>query len=108
MQIVIKKGKVIATHSDEQAIEDRYEGAEVVHMDGVLGEKDPRLKLSDQDLIVILRKTRDQLLRESDWTQLMNSPLTAAVFSQWATYRQALRDFPKTCDPKAPIWPTKP
>jgi hypothetical protein len=32
------------------------------------------------------------LLNECDWTQLADSPLTDQKRSEWATYRQALRD----------------
>ena len=36
---------------------------------------------------------RDRLLKESDWTQL---PDATCDREAWATYRQALRDFPAT------------
>jgi hypothetical protein len=38
------------------------------------------------------RAERDRLLLASDWTQLLDSPLSAEVKAAWATYRQALRD----------------
>ena len=41
-----------------------------------------------------MRMFRDSLLAQSDWTQLPDSPLTDAKKTEWATYRQALRDFP--------------
>ena len=34
-------------------------------------------------------------LQSNDWTQLSDSPATA---SDWATYRQALRDLPAVAD----------
>lgn len=40
-----------------------------------------------------VRSKRDSLLAASDWTQLPDVP--DAVKSEWATYRQALRDFPQ-------------
>ena len=40
-----------------------------------------------------MRLHRDRLLAESDWTQL---PDSSADRQAWATYRQALRDFPAT------------
>ena len=43
-----------------------------------------------------MRLHRDRLLAESDWTQL---PDSSADRETWATYRQALRDFPKTWTP---------
>jgi hypothetical protein len=40
-----------------------------------------------------MRLHRDRLLKESDWTQVADSPVNREA---WATYRQALRDFPAT------------
>ena len=37
---------------------------------------------------------RNSKLRDSDWTQIPDSPLTAEKKLEWATYRQALRDIP--------------
>jgi hypothetical protein len=38
-----------------------------------------------------LRNQRNQLLKDSDWTQVADSPVNKDV---WAAYRQALRDVP--------------
>lgn len=43
-----------------------------------------------------MRMYRNILLNESDWTVLPDSPLDKVA---WATYRQALRDFPSTWTP---------
>jgi len=40
-----------------------------------------------------MRLHRDRLLAESDWTQVADAPVDKQA---WATYRQALRDFPAT------------
>tara|TARA_R100000781_G_scaffold113964_1_gene83640 strand:+ start:1176 stop:1409 length:234 start_codon:yes stop_codon:yes gene_type:complete len=47
--------------------------------------------LSTLDHLRLIRKT---LLQESDWTQASDSPLTNAKKTEWATYRQQLRDLP--------------
>ena len=39
-----------------------------------------------------VRIYRQQLLQQSDWTQLPDSPLTDAKKAEWATYRQELRE----------------
>jgi len=39
-----------------------------------------------------LRNQRNQLLKQSDWTQMLDSPLTVEQKNAWAVYRQALRD----------------
>ena len=53
-----------------------------------------------------VRAQRDQLLVNSDWTQVADAPGDKAA---WATYRQALRDLPASgSDPDALTWPTSP
>jgi len=60
-------------------------------------------------LDVKARYERSQLLQASDWTQIPNSPLTAAQQIAWATYRQALRDIPAQSGyPVNITWPTAP
>lgn len=52
------------------------------------------------------RGTRNQLLTDSDWSQLPDAPVDAAV---WATYRQQLRDVTEQLGfPLSITWPTKP
>jgi hypothetical protein len=41
-----------------------------------------------------LKAQRTQLLADTDWTQIPDNPI--ANKAEWATYRQALRDFPAT------------
>ena len=57
-----------------------------------------------------LRDSRDKKLAESDWTQsATDSTLSSSKKTEWATYRQALRDLPaNTTDIANPPWPTKP
>lgn len=56
----------------------------------------------------ILRANRDQMLNESDWTQMPDSPLTDAQKQLWAAYRQDLRDLPDTVDINNIVYPEKP
>lgn len=52
------------------------------------------------------RITRNRLLEQSDFSQLPDAPVNAAV---WATYRQALRDVPSQEGfPWNVTWPSKP
>ena len=51
------------------------------------------LENTDNDYESMMRKVRDSMLKESDWTQLPDAPVDRQA---WATYRQALRDFPAT------------
>lgn len=53
-----------------------------------------------------IRNTRNDKLKECDWTQLADS---TADKTAWATYRQALRDVPKQANfPWDVQWPTQP
>ena len=53
----------------------------------------------------VKRKVRNELLTESDWTQLGDS----TVADKWKTYRQELRDITtSTGFPHNITWPTKP
>ena len=57
----------------------------------------------------LVRQERDKKLYQSDWTQVADAPVDSAA---WATYRQALRDFPSTVTTESTleelIWPTSP
>lgn len=56
----------------------------------------------------ILRSQRNYLLKESDWTQMPDSPLADAKKQEWSIYRQQLRDLPSTVDINNIVYPTKP
>ena len=56
-----------------------------------------------------VRTERNKKLVESDWTQMADSPLSGGQKSDWALYRQSLRDI--TSQPGFPhdvTWPTEP
>ena len=52
---------------------------------------DVTMTLNDA-IAIQVREQRDQLLKDSDWTQLPDTP---ADKEAWAAYRQALRDLPE-------------
>lgn len=59
-----------------------------------------------------MRQKRKAELISSDWTQATDSPLNSTKKTQWATYRQQLRDLPASYpNPTSRddiTWPTKP
>ena len=56
-----------------------------------------------------LRTERNQFLAACDWTQIPDAPLSQEKKSEWAQYRQALRDLPDTIsDPTQVVWPVSP
>lgn len=64
---------------------------------------------TDRDFTQI-RNSRNQRLASSDWTQGADSPLTDAKKTEWATYRQELRDYPSTASKVSELgdWPVEP
>jgi len=57
-------------------------------------------------LIERMRLRRDQLLIESDWAMIADTPTDKTA---WATYRQQLRDFPATWTPAPTVtFPERP
>ena len=61
--------------------------------------------ITDEGLV---RKARNKLLLETDWTQLPGGPLTDSDKTSWATYRQELRDLPTSLGWPDVTWPTSP
>jgi hypothetical protein len=60
----------------------------------------------DEWLIERMRLNRNALLVESDWAMIADTPTDKTA---WATYRQQLRDFPKTWVPAPTVnFPKKP
>lgn len=64
------------------------------------------------DFWIAVRIERNNLLSESDWTQMSDSPLSDGKKTEWATYRQSLRDLPTTNSSASSyddvIFPSKP
>ncbi|AJO81650.1 hypothetical protein TO66_06125 [Pseudomonas sp. MRSN 12121] len=56
-----------------------------------------------------IRTRRDQLLQASDFTQLVDYPITDAQRAEVAAYRKALRDLPeREKEPSKLVWPERP
>lgn len=70
---------------------------------------DGEAHMAHADAMKALRDERDTKLRDSDWTQIPDAPLSTEQKAAWAKYRQALRDVPENTDnPLAPVWPVAP
>tara|TARA_B100001094_G_C17922078_1_gene666425 strand:+ start:177 stop:698 length:522 start_codon:yes stop_codon:yes gene_type:complete len=74
-----------------------------------------------RDHLAEVKRFRMSLLYDSDWTQSSDSPFNDSKKTEWATYRQQLRDLPATIAADSNItakammddinhsaWPTKP
>lgn len=56
-----------------------------------------------------IREKRNLLLKQSDWTQLLDSNLEQNKKNKWKTYREALRNIPQdNSDPENISWPEEP
>ena len=52
---------------------------------------------TETDYIALMRRQRNLMLADSDWTQAHDDP--TGKRDEWAVYRQALRDLPSTWTP---------
>lgn len=67
---------------------------------------DNETEAPDEWLLERMRNARNALLVESDWAMIPDTPTDKTA---WATYRQALRDFPKTWTPATTVeFPERP
>tara|TARA_A100001515_G_C4555106_1_gene204755 strand:+ start:676 stop:1086 length:411 start_codon:yes stop_codon:yes gene_type:complete len=95
-----------------------YDGIEIMASDknGVTKPSQSDLEakfetVKSRENFILLRKTRDSLLLESDWSQGGDVP--DSLKTKWQTYRQTLRDLPANQTPSDwhlsnITWPTKP
>jgi len=63
----------------------------------------------DEEQAKNVRTQRTEKLRDCDWTQLDDTPMSNTQKADWAEYRQALRDVPNQAGFPFDIeWPTQP
>jgi hypothetical protein len=79
----------ILLEDGESIIEGHYDRATQKIVDGTVTEY-------VADFWSTIRLQRNELLKESDWTQVNDCPLSDSKKQEWATYRQSLRDLPST------------
>lgn len=66
-------------------------------------------KVDKEQLWFEVRSIRTQMLRDTDWTQIEDNPLTKVEMKKWVKYRQELRDITKKFKkPEKVIWPVAP
>ena len=79
----------ILLEEGEGIVEGHYDRATQKIVDGVVTEY-------VADFFPLIRNKRNELLKESDWTQVNDCPLSDSKKTEWATYRQELRDLTTT------------
>lgn len=70
---------------------DDGEFVSIVQVESLTAEE---IQAAKDSAMANIRATRNQLLKDCDWTQAVDC--TIAKKTEWATYRQALRDLPST------------
>ncbi|PMJ62260.1 hypothetical protein BCU17_04805 [Vibrio splendidus] len=56
-----------------------------------------------------IRQKRDQLICDTDFTQLVDSPLPQELIDRFKIYRDTLRNIPQSyAQPDDVVWPEKP
>lgn len=85
-----------------------YDDGEFVSVVQVADLSADEIQAAKDSAMAQLRATRNALLTACDWTQTPDNP--SAKKADWATYRQALRDFPATVsDARVNVeWPRNP
>ena len=85
-----------------------YDDGEFVSVVQVADMSAEEIQSAKDSAMAQLRATRNALLLACDWTQMADC--TIPKKTEWATYRQTLRDFPATVsDARATIdWPHNP
>lgn len=95
----IVNGELVDLTAEEQTAFDNQPGD--------TEEKQLQRKINEQ-----VRLPREQLLKDSDWSQLSDNGLSSEKKTEWQTYRQELRDLPSGISSKQDIadlvYPTKP
>ena len=85
--------------------EDLFEVIEWLGAEPAIGSPDPRPSASWDDV----RAIRDALLRNCDWTQLPDAPLSPEEAEAYRAYRTELRDLPQAFSSPADVrWPAPP
>lgn len=67
----------------------------------------PNVK-TEEDFYNELRAKRNQLLFETDWTMLIDVPISKEKRQEYVVYRQKLRDLPLNATQDNLTWPTIP
>lgn len=81
---------------------------EVTEYQKVRNKTQEEIEKEIESMWISIRQTRNQLLFQSDWTQLPDSPLSVEKQTEWQSYRQQLRDVTIQVDPFNIQWPTEP
>ena len=89
----------VVSISDEMASTFESSTEPMFYVDNQLKTLDQKIWIESPEIVKNnIRYIRNKLLADSDWTQLADSPLSSSKKTEWATYRQSLRDLTDNLD----------
>lgn len=105
MKNLLEMAKEDARFYADMAVQANVSGKILNVEKDILIQTEPE-KPSASEQAKLVRTIRNKKLQESDWTQSNDSPLTEEQRSEWAIYRQKLRDITKQKTfPQKITWP---
>jgi hypothetical protein len=107
---VIPEGREMVSITNAQAAQFQSSAGPLFYISNEVKTLSQKIWMdSPEDVKNNIRFNRNKLLADSDWTQLPDSPLSTSVKTEWATYRQALRDLTNNIDSNGEVtFPTEP
>ena len=113
-KLIVRNGVVQDANSNwVQAYVERDMFADYVDEEGVTvtkaSQEEAYTATKDAEAALAARNTRDGLIASCDWMAIKAFEAGTTVGTEWATYRQALRDVTDQADfPGTIVWPTIP
>jgi len=106
-----QRGGMETGYAGLEAVKDDGNGYAISDPDNMITEEEYNEAIAEFEVFdgwVKVRKERNQLLKDSDYTMLKDYPTTVPE-QEWITYRQSLRDIPQDYDsPDEVVYPDKP
>ena len=108
--VVIPEGREMISITNAQAAQFESSAGPLFYIGNELKTLNQKIWIDSPESVKNnIRFNRNKLLADSDWTQLPDSPLSTSVKTEWATYRQALRDLTNNIDSNGEVtFPTEP
>ena len=106
-----QRGGMETGYAGLEAVKDDGNGYAISDPDNMITEEEYNEAIAEFEVFdgwAKVRKERNQLLKDSDYTMLKDYPTTVPE-QEWTTYRQSLRDIPQDYDsPDEVVYPDKP
>lgn len=106
----VSEGKLIAYTDEQKQVKSEFKGAGWAWSNSTMSWQVTDAAMANKFALMMLRIKRDELLAQSDYTQMPDVVLSNQ--DEWDSYRQALRDLPannaNALSTDDIVWPTPP